>query len=131
MNDQTRARLIDEARQAATASHSPYSRFRVGAAVLTRNGSIVRGCNIESASYGLPNCAERVALGAAIARDCGTPVAIAVSCPDGDLTKVATVMPCGACRQVMSELLVEEAEVIVDGVGVFTVDELLPRAFRL
>jgi len=123
--------LLVAARDAAQRAYVPYSSFRVGAAVLTADGTVIPGCNVENASYGLANCAERTALFAAVAGGHRDLVAIAVTCLDGDVTQPATLMPCGACRQVMVELLPSHAPVVVDGVGITTVDALLPEAFRL
>jgi cytidine deaminase len=123
--------LLGEARVHGERAHVPYSNFRVGAAVLTGDGVTVGGCNVENASYGLANCGERTALFAAVAAGHTDLVALAVSCLDGDPAQPATLMPCGACRQVMVELLRPEAIIVVDGVGTFTLDELLPNAFRL
>ena len=123
--------LLVAARDAAQLAYVPYSSFRVGAAVLTADGTVVQGCNVENASYGLTNCAERTALFAAVAAGHRDLVAIAVTCLDGDVARPATLMPCGACRQVMVELLPAHAPVVIDGVGVTTPDELLPNAFRL
>ncbi len=127
--------LAIEARLAAAKAYAPYSSFRVGAALLFKDGRIFHGCNVENASYGLTICAERCALWSAQAQlgdlD-GKVEAIAVSCIDadpslGDKGK----MPCGACRQVMLELLGPSVALIVDGVGEFTVGELLPKGFVL
>lgn len=127
--------LIAAAIAAAEHSHSPYSGFRVGAAVATADGGIVCGTNIESASYGLTCCAERVAMFSTIAAGHGRGTALAVACPDVATTDVEahpnSVMPCGACRQVMSELLEPEATIIVVGVGEFRIGDLLPAAFTL
>jgi cytidine deaminase len=125
------ARLLAEARSAAAASYSPYSRFRVGAAVATSDGTVIRGCNVENASYGLAVCAERTAVLAAVAAGHRDLVALSVSCPDGDLSRPETLMPCGACRQVLAELLVPGALILVDGLGTFALDDLLPSPFRL
>ena len=122
--------LIDIARSAAGHARAPYSRFPVGAAVEGDDGAIYPGCNIESASYPLTMCAERVAIFSALAA--GTrPRRIAVSCLHGDPADPGSLMPCGACRQVMLDQMDIEAPVHVDGVGEFTVGELLPRGFRL
>ena len=123
--------LREAAREAATHAYVPYSGFRVGAAVLCGDGSVVVGCNVENASYGLSNCAERTAVFAAIAAGHRDLVAIAVSCIDGDVAEPATLMPCGACRQVLVEHLPRHAPVAIDGVGTTTIDALLPQAFRL
>jgi cytidine deaminase len=130
--------LIDLAAAAVAAaqgSYSPYSGFKVGCALRTPSGEVVRGANIESASYGLSQCAERTALfAAAAAGQRGIP-ALAVSCPGVEAADAAarpgTVMPCGACRQVMSELMAPDGMVVVVNVGVFTMEELLPYAFQL
>jgi len=123
--------LIDKARSAALNAYSPYSKFRVGAAVLVADGRIFTGCNIESASYGLTVCAERIALFSAVATGARDFTRLAVACLDAPSSPVELRMPCGACRQVMAELLANNAEVMIDGVGVRTMSELLPDAFRL
>jgi cytidine deaminase len=91
-------RLEKSARAAARASYSPYSKFPVGAAVLTSSGKIFAGCNVENASYGLCNCAERTAIFSAAAAGERTLKAVVVYTP----TPTAT-SPCGACRQVINE----------------------------
>ncbi len=92
------AALIDAARRARTHAHAPYSRFRVGAAVLTRAGAIYSGANVENASFGLSMCAERVAIHKAVSEGHRRLETVAVVA-DGE----AFTMPCGACRQVMAE----------------------------
>jgi cytidine deaminase len=123
--------LLESARAAARDAYVPYSGFRVGAALRCEDGTVITGCNVENASYGLSNCAERTALFSATAAGRRDLVALAVSCIDGDSTQRATLMPCGACRQVMVELLPRDAPVAIDGVGTTTVEALLPDAFRL
>ena len=93
-----RRRLIAAARSAAQAAYAPYSKFRVGAAVLAGSGKIFTGANIENASYGLSNCAERTAVFMAVAAGERKIVAVAVYTP----TRKPT-LPCGACRQVIHE----------------------------
>lgn len=123
--------LIRMARAAAQHAYVPYSKFRVGAAVVA-DGETFTGCNVENASYGLTVCAERIALFTAVATGHRNVQRLAVTCvdaspklgPDGR-------MPCGACRQVMAELMGLDAEVLVDGAGTFKVSDLLPRAFTL
>ena len=125
------ADLIDRARAAAERAYAPYSRFRVGAAA-DAGGHLFDGCNVENASYGLTTCAERVALFAAVAAGHRRVDRLAVSCVDaGPELGAAGRMPCGACRQVMAELMGLDGEVEVDGVGTFRVADLLPRAFTL
>jgi len=94
-------KLIDEARIARETAYAPYSRFKVGAALETKDGRVFRGCNVENASYGLCNCAERTAFFSAIAHGYvpGDFAALAVI---GDTD--GPIAPCGACRQVILEL---------------------------
>jgi cytidine deaminase len=126
------AELVAAARAAREHAYAPYSRFYVGAAVRTRGGHIFTGCNVENASYGLCNCAERTALFTAIAS----------GCRPGDFTQLAViaqtegpVAPCGACRQVMLELggpqLVVVQANLQGAVSMTTAAELLPGAFTL
>ncbi len=93
-----RRRLERAARTAAKASYSPYSKFPVGAAVLTESGRIHAGCNVENAAYPLGTCAERTAIGTAIAAGARRIRACVVFTP----TATAT-LPCGGCRQVINE----------------------------
>src|SRR4028119_563907 len=99
--------LIEAAHAASARSYAPYSNFRVGAALLTANGEIRTGCNVENASYGLSMCAERVAVFAmfanAVAEDERKIRSVAVVSPDA-----APCLPCGACRQVLREFECEE-----------------------
>ncbi len=97
------------AKNAAFQSYSPYSKFKVGAAVLGEEGEIFAGCNVENASYGLTQCAERNAISAAIAGGlrAGTLMSLVVYTPGEHVCP-----PCGACRQVMHEMMAEESQVI-------------------
>jgi cytidine deaminase len=92
------AALLDQARQARTGAYAPYSRFLVGAAVLCEDGTVFTGCNVENASYGLSLCAERVAVGMAVAAGYQRFTAVAVAG-----TGPGATAPCGACRQVIAE----------------------------
>jgi len=123
--------LLLVARAAAERAHAPYSRFRVGAAVDV-DGQTYPGGNIENASFGLTTCAERVALFSAVAAGHRRIGRLAVSCIDAspELGEDGR-MPCGACRQSWPELMGLDGQVLVDGVGVFRVADLLPRAFTL
>ena len=123
--------LLLRARAAAERAYAPYSKFRVGAAV-EADGRAYAGCNVENASYGLTVCAERVALFTAVAAGHRRIQRIAVTCVDAgpDLGEGGR-MQCGACRQVMAELMGPDGEVLVDGVGAFRVSELLPSPFTL
>lgn len=118
--------LFQSAKEAAEKSYSPYSKFRVGAALLTDDGSVIQGCNIENRSYGLTNCAERTAMFTAIAQGKTRFSAIAVYCADADYP----VPPCGACRQALSEFVPADFPVFFAGRdGNFIekkMDELLP-----
>jgi cytidine deaminase len=122
-------RLLAAAREAARRAYVPYSGFPVGAAVLTADGTVVSGCNVENASYPLSVCAERVAINTAAAAGHRQIRAIAVTAP-----KVEAVTPCGGCRQVINEFRGpgEEVWVVLDSAGVpeiVPLSALLPRAF--
>ena len=91
--------LYSEAERAAEYSYSPYSKFRVGPALLCADGEIITGANIENRSFGLTNCAERSAIFTALSKGKKDFKALAIHCPDADYP----VSPCGACRQVISE----------------------------
>lgn len=120
-------RLEKAARQAAKASYSPYSKFRVGAVVLAGSGKVYPGTNVENASYGLCNCAERTAIFSAIAAGERTVRAVAVYTPTPRATS-----PCGACRQVINEFGPAALVISVcDGAERIetTLDQLLPDAF--
>jgi cytidine deaminase len=124
--------LVRVALQARDKAYAPYSRFLVGAALLTKDGRVFAGCNVENASYGLCNCAERTAFFAAVA----------AGCKPGDFSQLAVVAdsdapvsPCGACRQVMLELSGPQLVVIQANlrgdIQQSTAGELLPGAFTL
>ena len=123
--------LVRAAAKARAQAVAPYSKFQVGAALLTRSGRIVSGANVESASYGLTCCAERVALFKALTDGERDFVAAAVVARwDGG------PMPCGACRQLLAEYAPEAKVFVADSnalntIKSFTVPELLPHAFRL
>jgi cytidine deaminase len=124
----TDQQLIEAARQARERAYVPYSQFPVGAALLTEDGTLYSGCNIENASYGLANCAERTAIFKAVSDGHHRFTAIAVVADTE-----GPVSPCGACRQVMSEFG-PDAKVLLTNlrgnVQVTSVRELLPGAFR-
>ncbi|KPL58604.1 cytidine deaminase [Rossellomorea vietnamensis] len=120
--------LIQEAKLAREKAYVPYSKFKVGAALLSKDGKVYHGCNIENAAYSMCNCAERTALFKAY------------SDGDTDYSMIAVVAdtarpvpPCGACRQVISELCPKEMKVVLTNlkgdVEELTVAELLPGAF--
>lgn len=116
--------LIKAAWQARELAYAPYSKFPVGAALLAADGRVFVGCNVENLSYGLTNCAERVAIGAAVAAGAREFLAVAVVAETG-----VPISPCGACRQVLAEfgvplvLLANRASRLE-----FRLEELLPRA---
>lgn len=117
--------LVRFALEARLRAYAPYSHYLVGAAVLTSDGMVVQGCNVENAAYSSTICAERVALTAAIARGKRDFIALAVATSNGGA-------PCGACRQVMAELGPDMAVYIADENGHYrttTVVELLPDWF--
>jgi len=122
-------RLAAAARGAADDAYVPYSNFPVGAAILTADGTIVTGANIENASYGLTLCGERVAMFTAAAAGHREIRAIAISTP-----RHPGATPCGACRQVLNEFKPVDfaLAVLIDGpedVIVVSLDELLPMSF--
>lgn len=123
--------LIEAAREAAKNAHIPYFDFPVGAEVETETGELFSGCNIDNASTPLGICAERTAIFNAVINGHKDIKRIAVTCTKGDKSKPETLMPCGACRQVMAEFMSPEAEVIVDSIGTFKLKELLPLPFTL
>jgi cytidine deaminase len=108
-----RERLAVAACAAAAASYSPYSRFRVGAALLCADGAIVTGANVENRSYGLTLCAERAAVAGAVSGGRRSFLAVAVYTPDS----VQAVAPCGACRQVLSEFAGPQTPILMSGSG--------------
>lgn len=119
--------LIAVAREAAKNAYAPYSGFHVGAAILTENGEVHAGCNVENASYGLGICAERNAAAAmALAEPEGRVIrTVAVTSPN-----TAPCFPCGACRQVLREFGCKE--IVVEspsGVRSYTMEEMLPHSF--
>ncbi len=135
MNDQSSTQpvlddLLEQARQAALHSYSPYSGFRVGAALRLANGEVVTGTNVENSSYGLTICAERSALVRAVSQF-GPEIrvqAVAVANLNG-----APSPPCGACRQLLAEFILPHAPVIfpaADGIRTMPFSDLLPLAFE-
>lgn len=122
-----RQQLIEAALAVRQHAYAPYSKFPVGAAVLTEEGEIFAGCNVENASFGLTNCAERTAVFAAVAAGRSRFLALAVATEGG-------YSPCGACRQVLAEFCDDLPILIVDARSGGLVEEvglanLLPRRF--
>jgi cytidine deaminase len=131
LSSQEREKLCQAAREVARLAYAPYSKFRVGAAILGENGIYV-GTNVENASYGLTLCAERSAFASAIARGERKFQAIAIACIDApNPEEIESITPCGACRQWIAELAAT-AEIIICGCDrSFGIEDLLPLSFRL
>jgi len=119
--------LLEAARAAREHAYAPYSGFRVGAAVVTADGRVFSGCNVENASYGLTICAERAAICSAVRSGADRLVAVVVVA-DG----AHPVAPCGACRQVLAEFGadMEVRSVGEGGEATWRLTDLLPAAFR-
>ena len=123
--------LMEKAIEASKNSYSPYSKFAVGACLETDDGKIYTGCNFENSSYGLSICAERNAVGSAVADGHTKIKAIAIYSPNQD-----NCSPCGACRQVLHEFCNsdEELDIILknkDELKIYTLAQLLPESFSL
>lgn len=120
--------LIARAREARERAYVPYSRFAVGAALLTDRGHIVPGCNVENGSFGMTICAERTAVVSARVSGAGKPLAIAVVGRPGE-----PCLPCGACRQVLAEFNPHMIVLLEDGDGMISwrLDDLMPHRFVL
>ncbi|WP_026694523.1 cytidine deaminase [Peribacillus kribbensis] len=120
--------LVNHAIEARTRAYVKYSGFQVGAAILTSTGKVYSGCNIENASYGLANCAERTAVFKAVSEGETSFEAVAIA---GDTD--GPISPCGACRQVLAEFCSENTQIILANLkGDYTVtniQELLPGFF--
>jgi cytidine deaminase len=122
-----RTALIEAATRARDAAYAPYSRFKVGSALLCEDGSIYTGCNVENASYGVTSCAEPVAIFKAVSDGKRDYLAIAIV-----LDSPEPAAPCGACRQAIYEFgsNIEVIMANIDGkVESMSISELLPRAF--
>lgn len=119
--------LVNKAVEAKKNAHAPYSNFRVGAALLTEDNQIITGCNIENASYGLTMCAERTAIFKAYSEGFRKFKALALSADTSDY-----ITPCGACRQIISELCGNIDVILVNGnkeIKLIKAYDLLPLAF--
>jgi len=128
VEEELKRRLFERARVAREKAYTPYSHFAVGAALLADNGQIYDGCNIENASFGLTNCAERTAVFRMVADGARRLLAIAVV---ADAPRA--ISPCGACRQVLSEFAQADTPVVLANLQgdekTCTLGELLPYAF--
>lgn len=122
--------LFKQAEQGYQKAYAPYSQFQVGAALLTQQGNIFTGCNVENISYGLSTCAERNAIAAAVATEGGEQMKIqAIAIANN---RQIPCSPCGACRQVIAEFAQENTLVIFlgqKGLEIATITELLPTGF--
>jgi cytidine deaminase len=118
--------LFREAQRAAAFAYAPYSKFRVGAALLGEDGTVYTGCNVENRSFGLTICAERSAAVQGVSRGARKFTALAIAALDSE----EPVGPCGACRQVLSEFMPSSAPVIFGGAGAgritVTIGDLVP-----
>jgi len=118
--------LFEVALRVAKDAYAPYSNFRVGAALLTETGEVIKGVNVENRSYGLTNCAERTAIYSAIAVGKKKFIKLAIATPDATYP----VPPCGACRQVISEFMDKSALIIFgssrEDIKILTVEDLYP-----
>ena len=129
LDAKTERSLISEARKAAAKAYSPFSKVEVGAAILTSDGQVFSGCNVENSSYGLSICAERTAAVKAVSAGSRSFSAVAVVSNLEELT-----YPCGACRQFLSEFGIDMIVIVASGKGEVThhrLEELLPKAFGL
>ncbi|HYD54951.1 MAG TPA: cytidine deaminase, partial [Gemmatimonadaceae bacterium] len=127
MDERSREALIERAHAAMARAYAPYSRFRVGAALLTADGRTIEGCNVENASFPVSLCAERAAIGAAVSAGAREFVAIAIATEAERPTP-----PCGMCRQALAEFAPSLVVISVTADGQearWTIDELLPTAF--
>ncbi len=134
INKEMIPRLIEEALEARKMAYTPYSHFQVGAALLTTDGKIYRGCNIENAAYTPTNCAERTAFFKAVSEGKREFTAIAIVGGAEDATEFDWCAPCGVCRQVMEEFCDESTfEIVlarsVDVYEIYTLKELFPKGF--
>ena len=119
-------KLMEEARKAKSFAHSPYSNFKVGSAIITEDGKIFTGCNIENVSFGATNCAERTAIFKAISEGYTSFKAIAIS---SSKSPQKPIYPCGICRQVLVEFN-PKIIVHIDGDDKsYQLSELLPKSF--
>lgn len=125
----TNTELLSIADKAMENAYAPYSKFKVGAALLCKDGTVFTGCNIENATYGATNCAERTAIFKAVSEGQRDFEAIAIVSSSGNET-----FPCGICRQVMAEFAPELKIVLCDqkkNEHIYHLSELLPKTFTL
>ncbi|MBR1617655.1 cytidine deaminase [bacterium] len=133
MGNDTYKNLLEMAKEASKKSYSPYSNFPVGACVLYESGRTYQGCNVENVSYGLSLCAERNAISSAIAQGEKTKIkAIAIFCPKQNMC-----LPCGACRQWISEFCIsqDDTKIVMENhnkeVEVLKLGDIFPFGFKI
>lgn len=129
----TNKELISLAKDVLKNSYSPYSKFKVGAALLTKNGNVYKGVNVENSSFSATNCAERTAVFSAIANGEKEFVKIAVvGGKNGEIKEFC--FPCGVCLQVLSEFCEKDFEIVLfngEEVKTYTLSQLLPESFEM
>ncbi len=130
ITEEQKIQLLEKAQQAYQKAYAPYSHFQVGAALLTQQGNIFTGCNVENISYGLTTCAERNAIANAITTEGGAKMKIqAIAIANN---RQVPCSPCGACRQVIAEFAQKNTVVIFlgqKGIEITTISDLLPAGF--
>ena len=131
LSPEEQSQLLEAAQSVLQNAYAPYSRFRVGAAILTHLGNLFTGCNVENSSYGLTICAERTAIVSAVAQEGGDRMKIRAVAVVNE--KGTYCPPCGACRQVMFEFGADAAILLQEGNALkqVTMTQLLPGAFQL
>ena len=121
--------LYAKAKEMLPRAYAPFSKFRVGAALLTKEGEVYTGCNVENSSFGATICAERTAFVKAISEGESEFEAIAIVCEERE------AWPCGICRQFMKEFCDDDFKIITgddeESLRVYTMEEILPEGFRL
>lgn len=128
----TKEQLATIAKEAMEKAHSPYSGYKVGAALLCKDGSVYTGCNVENASFSATNCAERTAFFKAVSEGKKEFTAIAI-CGGKNGVIEGVFPPCGVCRQVMREFCADDFEIHLlksDGIETYTLGQLLPVSFQ-
>lgn len=130
MDEKKISELVRRAVETREMAYAPYSKFKVGAAVLADNGEVYTGVNVENSSYGLTNCAERTAIFTAVTNGMKKIIAIAIAADTEE-----PVSPCGACRQVIYEFSDKDTIIILSNLKgdrmIFGVEEILPYGFKL
>ena len=129
----THEELVKKAYEEQSYSYSPYSGFQVGAALLTQNGKVYKGCNIENAAFSPTNCAERTAVFKAVSEGEKEFLSIAVvGGKNGEIVDYCA--PCGVCRQVMAEFCDKDFEILLfngENIKKYTLDDILPISFEM